>query len=107
MRGDLRDGRRIGDLSLDTAYGHLARDADGLVRTTLTAPDGRSLTLWQGDGFDYVQVFTTDRYPGQPVAVAVEPMTAPADALNSGQGFRWLAPGETWTLHWGITLDAA
>ena len=58
-----------------------------------TAPDGRMLTLWQGEGFDYVQVFTTDRYPGQPVAVAVEPMTAPADALNSGQGLRWLDPG--------------
>jgi aldose 1-epimerase len=104
---DLRGGRRIGDLSLDTAYGDLSRDADGLVRTTLAAPDGRTLTLWQGEGFDYVQVFTTDRYPGQPVAVAVEPMTAPADTFNSGQGLHWLAPGESWELHWGITLATA
>jgi len=104
---DLRAGRRIGDLSLDTAYGRLTRDPDGRVRTTLTAPDGRTLTLWQGEGFDYVQVFTTDRYPGQPVAVAVEPMTAPADTLNSGQGLRWLAPGETWDLNWGITFEAS
>ena len=102
---DLRGGRRIADLSLDTAYGELSRDADGLVRTTLAAPDGRTLTLWQGEGFDYVQVFTTDRYPGQPVAVAVEPMTAPADTFNSGQGLRWLAPGELWELHWGITFE--
>jgi aldose 1-epimerase len=104
---DLRGGRRIGDLSLDTAYGELSRDADGLVRTTLAAPDGRTLTLWQDEGFDYVQVFTTDRYPGQPVAVAVEPMTAPADTFNSGQGLHWLAPGESWELHWGITLATA
>lgn len=102
---DLRAGRRVGELSLDTAFGDLARDDDGRIRTTLTAPDGRSLTLWQGEGFDYVQVFTTDRYPGHPLALAVEPMTAPADALNSGQGLRWLGPGESWELRWGIAFD--
>lgn len=104
---DLRSGRRVGELSLDTAFGDLVRDDDGQVRTTLTAPDGRTLTLWQGEGFDFVQIFTTDRYPGRPLAVAVEPMTAPADALNSGQGLRWLAPGETWELHWGIAFEPA
>jgi aldose 1-epimerase len=36
-------------------------------------------------------------------AVAIEPMTAPADAFNSGQGLRWLAPGEDWVVRWGIT----
>jgi aldose 1-epimerase len=102
---DLRAGRRVGELSLDTAFGDLVRDDDGRIRTTLTAPDGRSLTLWQGEGFDYVKVFTTDRYPGHPLALAVEPMTAPADALNSGQGLRWLAPGESWELRWGIAFD--
>ena len=29
-------------------------------------------------------------------------MTAPANAFNSGEGLRWLAPGETWHLSWGI-----
>ncbi|KNY05382.1 aldose 1-epimerase family protein [Microbacterium sp. GCS4] len=101
----LREGVRLGDVSLDTGFTDLDRDADGLVRHTLTAPDGRRLTLWQGEGFDVVQVFTTDKYPGRPLAVAIEPMTAPADALNSGRGLRRLAPGETWTLHWGLTLD--
>lgn len=104
---DLRSGRRVGELSLDTAFGDLHRDDDGRVRTTLTAPDSRTLTLWQGQGFDFVQVFTTDRYPGRPLALAVEPMTAPADALNSGQGLRWLAPGETWELQWGLAFDAS
>ncbi len=101
----LRDGIRLGDASLDTGFTDLARDADGLVRHSLTAPDGRRLTLWQGAGFDFVQVFTTDKYPGLDLALAIEPMTAPADALNSGLGIRRLAPGETWTLEWGITLD--
>jgi len=100
----LRDGVRIGDIALDTGFADLARDADGRVRHSLTAPDGRRLTLWQGEGFDYVQVYTATNYPGHALAVAIEPMTAPADALNSGRGIRRLAPEEAWTLSWGIAL---
>lgn len=103
---DLRQGARLGDVELDTAFATVLRDGDGLVRTTLTAPDGRVATLWQGEGFDYVQAFTTDQYPGQARAVAIEPMTAPAEAFNSGRGLRRLAPGEAWTLHWGIQFTA-
>ncbi|GAT74370.1 galactose mutarotase [Microbacterium sp. HM58-2] len=101
----LRDGVRLGDVSLDTGFTDLARDEDGRVRTSLTAPDGRRVTLWQGEGFDFLQVFTSTNYPGQALAVAIEPMTAPADALNSGLGIRRLAPGETWMLTWGIQLS--
>jgi aldose 1-epimerase len=101
----LRDGVRLGDVTLDTGFADLTRDADGRVRHSLTAPDGRTVTVWQGEGFDYVQVYTTPAYPGQSLAVAIEPMTAPADAFNSGLGLRRLAPEETWTLEWGITLD--
>jgi aldose 1-epimerase len=99
---DLREGRRLGDVSLDTAYRGFAREADGRIRHTLTAPDGRALSLWQGEGFKWAQVFTTDRYPGHPLAVAIEPMTAPPDAFNSGTDLRRLLPDETWTLEWGI-----
>jgi aldose 1-epimerase len=101
---DLRAGRRVGELDLDTAYHDLVRDGDGRARTTLQAPDGTTVTLWQGEGLDWTQVFTTDRFPGHPLAIAVEPMSAPADALNSGTGLRWLAPGESATFDWGITL---
>lgn len=99
---DLRVGVRLGDITLNYAYGSLERAADGRVRTTLTAPDGRRVLLWQGRGFDYVQVYTMTGYPDQPLAVAVEPMTAPPDALNSGEGLKWLVPGESWELQWGV-----
>ncbi|MBY6059996.1 aldose 1-epimerase family protein [Microbacterium esteraromaticum] len=99
---DLRDGRRLGDVELDTGFANLHRDADGQVRTTLSAPDGRTVTLHQGEGFDYVQAYTTIGYPGQSLTVAVEPMTAPAEAFNSGRGVRRLSAGESWTLTWGI-----
>ncbi|MFK4759590.1 aldose 1-epimerase family protein [Microbacterium sp. ZW T5_45] len=100
----LREGVRLGDIALDTGFTDLDRDDDGLVRHSLTAPDGRRVTLWQGEGFDFVQVYTATNYPGHPLVVAIEPMTAPADGLNSGLGIRRLAPGGTWTLTWGISL---
>jgi aldose 1-epimerase len=34
--------------------------------------------------------------------VAVEPMTCPPDALNSGTDLITLAPGESWTGSWGL-----
>ena len=101
---ELRTGVRLGGVTLDTGFTALERGADSRVRHTLTAPDGRRLTLWQGEDFDFVQVYTTTSYPGQHLAVAIEPMTAPADAFNSRIGLRRLAPGETWTLEWGIEL---
>jgi aldose 1-epimerase len=100
----LRDGIRVGDIRLDTGFADLTRDDDGLVRHSLTAPDGRRLTMWQGEGFDYSQVYTATNYPGFDVVVAIEPMTAPADAFNSGLGIRRLAPDETWLLTWGLSF---
>ncbi|GAA1704798.1 aldose 1-epimerase family protein [Microbacterium sediminicola] len=102
---DLRRGARLGDVDLNTTYTDLERDADGILRHHLRAPDGRTVTLWQGEGMDYAQVFTTDRYPNRPLAVAIEPMSAVPDAFNSGRGLRWLAPGESWTVSWGVTYS--
>jgi aldose 1-epimerase len=103
---DLRSPRRVGDLQLDAAYTGIPRGSDGRIRASLRAPDGRRVELWAAEGFEYLQVFTTDRYPGHDLALAIEPMTAPADALNSGRDLRWLEPGESWQLQWGITLHA-
>ena len=103
---DFRDGRRVGDLHLDDAFGEVASE-DGQVLHTLTAPDGRSVSIWADDEFDYVQVYTSREFPGEDgdVAIAVEPMTAPAEAFNSGRGLRWLGPGEDWQLSWGIRFE--
>ncbi|GGI42119.1 aldose 1-epimerase [Cnuibacter physcomitrellae] len=101
---DLSGGRRVADLDVNHAYAGLAEN-DGRFVQTLTAPDGRVTELWADPDFGYVQVFTPRSFPptsGGRRAVALEPMTAPADAFNSGEGLRWLAPGESWTLSWGI-----
>ncbi|TXN32639.1 aldose 1-epimerase family protein [Lacisediminihabitans profunda] len=106
---DLRAGRPVAELHLDDAFGAVT-PAGALSRHRLTASDGRFVELWQEGDFAFVQVFATRIFPrdvglGTPVlgtAIAVEPMTAPPNAFNSGQGLRWLAPGETWSLSWGI-----
>ncbi|MEV8241880.1 aldose 1-epimerase family protein [Microbacterium testaceum] len=103
---DLRGGRRLGDASLDNGYRGLERDAEGRAVHTLTAPDGRTLQLWQDAGFGWAQVFTTDRYPGQPLAVAIEPMTAPANAFASGIDVHSLAPNAISAREWGIRFSA-
>jgi aldose 1-epimerase len=34
-------------------------------------------------------------------------MTGPANAFNSGDSLRWLAPGDAFTITWGIRADLA
>ncbi len=94
---------RCAELDLDDAFGDVTPVDQ--VTASLTAPDGRSVALWQDENFPYVQVFTTDKFPRgteHVTAIAIEPMTAPANAFNSGQSLRWLNPGETWQASWGI-----
>jgi aldose 1-epimerase len=107
---DLRGGRKVSELYLDDAFGDVTPDEQ--VTAVLTAPDGRTVALWQDENFPYVQVFTTRIFPrgsGLVTAIAIEPMTAPANAFNSGQSLKWLDPGETWQATWGIryTVPAA
>ncbi len=101
---DLSGGTAVGDLLIDVALTDLTYDG-GLARHTLTAPDGRSVSLEQDETCPYVHVFVTDTFPGRSKAVAIEPMTGPANAFNSGDGLRWLDPGEAFTMAWGISAS--
>ena len=101
---DLREGRIVATLNLDDAWSGLAMTEGGSVHW-LSAPDGRTVSLWADEQFGYVHVFITREFPcrGELItAVAIEPMTAPADAFNSGDGLRWIEPGECWSVAWGI-----
>ncbi len=86
--------------SLDHAFGGCV-PTDGRVRHVLDGPDGAA-ELWADPAFGWVQVFTSSDHPGRGRAVAVEPMTCPPDALNSGVDLLSVAPGETWTGRWGV-----
>ncbi|MFC7432424.1 MULTISPECIES: aldose 1-epimerase family protein [unclassified Agrococcus] len=102
---DLRSGRRLSALDLDLGLAGV-QHVDGIATSTLLDDDGRGVRLWQDAAYPYAVVFTPRDFPGVHgvhQAVAVEPMSAPADALNSGEGLAWLEPGETWTGRWGIS----
>jgi aldose 1-epimerase len=101
---DLREGKIVSTLVLDDAFSGLTM-TDGGSTHWLTAPDGRTVSLWADEQFGYVQVFITRKFPhrGEVItAIAIEPMTAPADAFNSGEGLRWIEPGENWSVSWAI-----
>ncbi|WP_427133291.1 aldose 1-epimerase family protein [Pseudarthrobacter sp. S9] len=103
---DLCGGRPVAGLDIDCAYTDLDFDG-GVARHTLRSADGRTVSLWQDESCGYVHVFVTTNFPGRAKAVAIEPMTGPANAFNSGDGLRWLAPGEQFAMNWGISAFLA
>jgi aldose 1-epimerase len=110
---DFTTSRPLGDTRLDTAYTGLRRAADGRWAVTVSglAEDGRAdaVTVWGDESFDWVQVFTPPledpQFVGSP-GIAVEPMSCPADAFNSGDGLVVLEPGASWAGTWGISPGA-
>ena len=100
---DFREGRSLRGVTLDTAYTQLVRDEDGYARVTLgRGADG--VTMWFGSGLEWVQLFTGDPLvePYRRSALAVEPMSCPANAFVSGDGLIRLAAGESVLHTWGI-----
>jgi aldose 1-epimerase len=102
---DLRAGRRIGGLVIDHAFTDLERDDDGLAWVRLTGPDGRGAAVWMDAAHRYLQLFTGDVVPEprRRRGLAVEPMTCPPNALQTGEAVRRLEPGESTTASWGLT----
>ena len=105
---DLRAGRPAEGLSLNTGYGDLA-NRDGRADVAwLTAPDGRRTTLWADPAFGWIQAYSPSDFPrqdGPGFAIALEPMTAPPNALNSGTDLIWLEPGQSWEASWGVSYS--
>ncbi|MGH6656961.1 MAG: aldose 1-epimerase family protein [Actinocrinis sp.] len=101
---DFRVPRQLGPLVLDTAFGGLQRELDGVARVRLSEPGGGAVTLWMDRGLEWVQVFTADPLAGpwRRAAVAVEPMSCPPNAFNSGTDLIRLEPGVAVVHRWGI-----
>lgn len=108
---DLRGGVRVGDVAgrLDTAYTRVRHAPSGEVARLEDPRSGRRLSLRDDADWQYLQVFTPTAFPGAEgaarPAIAIEPMTAPPDALRSGEGLIWLEPGASWSGSWGLRLS--
>jgi aldose 1-epimerase len=97
---DLRRGPRLGARRLDDAFTGLTR-TDGMAAVELRIKRSGA-RIWFDQSFGYVQVFTPSELIAGQVGVAVEPMSCPADAFNTGTGLVVLEPGAAWTGAWGI-----
>lgn len=102
---DFRRRRTVGETELDHAYTSLLPDADGLVRARVTGDDGHGAEIeWDPDVLPWVQVHTADLPDSSESrrALALEPMTCPPGAFNSGVDVVRLGPGDEHTAEWRI-----
>lgn len=60
------------------------------------------VTVWADDAWPWVQLFSGDLPDIQRRGFAVEPMTCPPNAFNTGEGLLRLEPGEAFEGTWGI-----
>lgn len=106
--GDFSAPRTVRGARFDTAFGGLARDPDGPGRLTISEPTSSSTTCWWDDSFRWLQIFTPEpEGPGLPRrSIAVEPMTCPPDAFNSGVDVIELQPGADWTASLGFVVES-
>ncbi len=101
---DFRRGNLLCNVELDHAFGGCKPRGGGLIRHSVNMPQGGGVELWADRNFRWVQVYTPYDFPngGNGYAIAIEPMTCPPDALNSGTDLIHLDPGKSWTGRWGI-----
>lgn len=101
---DFREPRMIGGTVLDTPYTDLARDENGKAQITLALPDrSRVVHVRLGPECRFVQIYSGDTLPNPHTrrkSLAIEPMTCPANAFNSGDGLVVLEPGEHLSSSW-------
>jgi aldose 1-epimerase len=102
---DFTTPRRIGDMVLDDGFGSLEHEG-GRATVSLVDPQaGHGVALWVDEAHRWLQLYTAPSDGPRP-ALAVEPMTAPADAFNSGTDLVTLAPagtaGDELSVSWGI-----
>ncbi|MCU1516170.1 MAG: galactose mutarotase [Pseudarthrobacter sp.] len=100
---DFRTPRRLGAVKIDHAFTGIIRDTAGRAAVRVLDPAGTGVELeWDGS-LPWVQVHTADKPSGKDrLGLAVEPMTCPPDAFNSGTDLVHLAPGEAHTAGWTI-----
>jgi len=105
---DFRSARPIGDTIIDTCFTELARDEQDRARIVLAGSGGGpALTLTLDGAFDFVQIYTGNNLPDPATrrrGLAIEPMTCPANAFNTGDGLIVLAPGEEFAAAWNVQV---
>jgi galactose mutarotase-like enzyme len=85
----------LGDRTFDDGYTDL-----GAVPRFTVAGGGRTLAVEFLEGYEYAQVYA----PAGHDLIAYEPMTAPTNALASGDGLQLVRPGDSYTAAFRISV---
>ncbi len=106
---DLTGGPSLDGIVLDTAFTDIAPGPDGLLCAHVDLGAlGHQVEMWADPDFGWWQVYTGDAFAVDDSrhrrSVAVEPMTCPPDAFNSGTDLIWLEPDRTWSAAWGLRV---
>lgn len=101
---DFRTPRTLGPVEVDHAFTDLAFGPDGRAELLLHDPVGTGVGMSWDASCPWLQVHTADKPAPLPsrLGLAVEPMTCPPDAFNSGTDLVLLAPGATHRAGWSI-----
>jgi aldose 1-epimerase len=99
---DFREPRPIGAAFLDHAFTGLVRDENRHATVRLTDSSGAGVAMRWDEAWPWVQVHTADRPESglNRSGLAVEPMTCPPDAFNSGVDLVRLQPGAEHRARW-------
>lgn len=100
---DFTEGRALRGISCDLPFTGLQR-TNGLAEAKLLGADGTGVAVSAGDDTPWMQAFTADSSDPDKnrVGVAVEPMTCPPDAFNSGTDLTMIAPAASHRVQWNI-----
>lgn len=103
---DFRNPRLVGSTVLNVGYTNIiANSGGGLAQVDVRDDSGQGIAIrWDPSVSPWVLVYTYDR-PGSAehrTGLAVEPMTCPVDAFNSGTDLVTLQPGESHLAGWAI-----
>jgi aldose 1-epimerase len=85
----------LGERTFDDCFDELAPEAVFSVTDAL-----RTISIEFVCGWRVAQVYAPDGSD----FICCEPMTAPVDALRSGDGLRWVAPGERFAAEFAISI---
>ncbi|NUT73282.1 aldose 1-epimerase family protein [Pseudarthrobacter sp. C4D7] len=101
---DYRRSRPLGGTAIDHAFTDLRPTAAGRRGVTLWDPTGTGVAMSWGDACPWVQIHTADHIIPERhrIGLAVEPMTCPPNAFNSGDDLVVLLPAMTHNAQWSI-----
>ncbi|NNN22493.1 MAG: hypothetical protein HKL80_10905 [Acidimicrobiales bacterium] len=93
---DFRALKEIGSLELDTCFKKIdgGSNLEALLRSQL-----RDITVSASENFSYIQIYSGDTLiepSRRRRSLAIEPMTCPPNAFNSGESLITLEPSQAW-----------